>query len=85
MDHFQKSHEMLTSGIKKMFEDLERKHREPEHQGVLATLRESVHNFCESKVPTTHDELVKLTQAHTMKMMAIEHTASIIRRQKMWN
>jgi hypothetical protein len=85
MDHFQKSHEMLTSGIKKMFEDFERTHPEPENQGLLATLRETVHNFCESKVPKTHDELMQLTQAHRMALMAIENTASILRRQKLWD
>lgn len=68
-----------------MFDDLVSKHPEPEHQGLIATLREQVHNFCNSKVPTNHDELMKLTQDHTMVMMAINTVANSLRRQKMWD
>ena len=83
MNHFQESHELLTSGIKKMFEDLERKYPELESRGELATLRSTVHKFCETKVPTNDKELSQLTQADTLVMMGMNTAATSLRRQKM--
>ncbi len=84
MDHYQQSHETLTSGVKKKFEDLERNYPEPEHQGALANLRAKVHNFCTSEVPTNDDELMKLTKSKMDVMTAIHGVDSVLHRMKLW-
>jgi hypothetical protein len=83
MDHFQQSHESLTSGVRRLFANLERDHPQPEAQGLLATVRQAVHSFCNSPIPKNHDELIKLSQEQTSVVSAINHASNMLRIQKM--
>jgi hypothetical protein len=85
VDHFQQSHTSITEGVKRRFAEIERNYPEPEYQGPLAMLRAAVINYVNSPVPKNDDELVQLTQGHTMTMMAMNHTENTLRRQKMWD
>jgi hypothetical protein len=85
MEHFRESHTKLTEGLRVMFAKVEQKYPEPENQGVLATLRAKVANYCDSPVPENDEQLLKLSQEHTLLKTTINQVGITLRRQKLWS